>query len=77
MPPSNFGGIFLISVIISMHNLDVNGVKVRVTKYKVIIYEGKNSQISEETAANIALYLKNEGFIKKEEIAVEIVPLES
>jgi hypothetical protein len=59
-----------------MHNLEVNGVKVRVTKYKIIIYEDK-SQISEETAANIAIYLKTEGFIKKEEIAVEIVPLES
>ena len=56
-----------------MHNIEVNGTKVKVTKYKVIIYEDKE-EITEELAANIAIYLKNEGFIKKEEIAVEIVP---
>ena len=59
-----------------MHNLEVNGTKVRVTKYKVIIYEGKE-EVTEEIAANIAVYLKSEGFIKREEIAVEIVPSNS
>ena len=59
-----------------MHNLEVNGTKVRVTKYKVIIYEDKD-EVTEEVAANIAIYLKSEGFIKKEEIAVEIIPSDS
>ena len=40
----------------------------------MIFENGKT--VSEEQAANIAIYLKNEGFIKKEEIAVEIIPLE-
>jgi hypothetical protein len=59
-----------------MHYLEVNGTKVRVTKYKIIIYEDKD-EVTEEEATNIAVYLKKEGFIKKEEIAVEIVPLDS
>ena len=58
-----------------MKNLELNGIKVRVTKYKVQIFEG-NKRITEEQAATIALYLKDEGFIKKEEIAVEIIPLD-
>ena len=33
------GGTFLISVIICMKNLEINGIKVRVTKYKVTIYD--------------------------------------
>ena len=59
-----------------MHQLEVNGTKVRVTKYKIIIYEDEDG-VTEEEAQNIAVYLKIEGFIKKEEIAVEIVPFDS
>lgn len=58
-----------------MKNLELNGIKVRVTKYKVQIFE-ENKRITEEQAENIAIYLKEEGFIKKEEIAVEIIQLE-
>ncbi|MAH45254.1 hypothetical protein CMI37_05460 [Candidatus Pacearchaeota archaeon] len=58
-----------------MKNLELNGIKVRVTKYKIQIFEEKK-RITEEQAANIAIYLKEEGFIKKEEIAVEIIQLE-
>ena len=55
-----------------MKDLEINGTRVRVTKYKIVIFEDKE-EISEEQAGNIAVYLRNEGFIKKDEIAVEII----
>jgi len=55
-----------------MKDLIINGAKVRVTKYKVVIYDEHN-EIGEKEATNIAVYLRNEGFIKKDEFPVEIV----
>ena len=72
MPPSNFGGIFLISVIFYMKDLEIKGIRVRVTKYKVMIYDD-NNDIDQNKAAAIALYLRDEGFMKKDEFPIEII----
>ena len=55
-----------------MRDLVLSGIKVRVTKYKVIVYDDKNN-VTERVVENIALYLKNEGFIKKDEFPIEII----
>jgi len=55
-----------------MKDLEINGVKVRVTKYKVIIYDD-DDKIEVEQAEIIATYLRDEGFIKKDEFPVEII----
>ncbi len=69
MPP-NIGGIF--SVIKDMNEMVVNGRTVRLTKYKLMIFDPKD-EVSEEDAANIAMYLYEEGFIKKDNFPVEII----
>lgn len=50
----------------------VNGRTVRLTKYKLMIFDPKD-EVSEEDAANIAMYLYEEGFIKKDNFPVEII----
>ncbi|MAF43670.1 MAG: hypothetical protein CMI54_05820 [Parcubacteria group bacterium] len=55
-----------------MKDLEVNGTRVRVTKYKVMIYD-EHDKIKEKEAKLIAIYLRNEGFIKKDEFPVEII----
>ena len=59
-----------------MKYLEINGVKVRVTKYKVTIYDDSN-KIGLEQAEIIALYLKDEGFMKKDEFPIEIIKTNS
>ena len=55
-----------------MKDLEVNGIKIRVTKYKVIIYDDDDN-IDADQAEVIATYLRDEGFIKKDEFPVEII----
>ena len=50
----------------------INGVTVRLTKYKLMIFDPKDD-LSEDDAANIAMYLYEEGFIKKDDFPVEII----
>lgn len=50
----------------------VNGVDVRLTKYKLVIFDDKDV-LSEDDAASIALYLYEEGFFKKNNFPVEII----
>ena len=50
----------------------VNGTTVRLTKYKLMIFDARDD-ISEEDAASIAMYLFDEGFIKKDNFPVEII----
>ena len=59
-----------------MKDLKVHGVMVRLTKYKLIIYDEHN-KLSESDAANVALYLYEEGFIKKDNFPVEIIKPEN
>jgi len=58
-----------------MKNLEINGIKVRVSKYKVTIYDD-DDKIGQEQAETIATYLRDEGFIKKDEFPIEIIKLE-
>ena len=58
-----------------MKDLEINGIKVRVTKYKVTIYDDSN-KVGIEQAETIAIYLRDEGFIKKDEFPIEIIKLE-
>ena len=58
-----------------MKNLEIYGIKVRVTKYKVTIYDDSN-KVGVEQAEIIAIYLRDEGFIKKDEFPIEIIKLE-
>ncbi len=55
-----------------MKNMVINGVTVRLTKYKLMIFDPKDD-LSEDDAANIAMYLYEEGFIKKDDFPVEII----
>jgi len=55
-----------------MKDLEINGIKVRVTKYKVTIYDDGN-KVGVEQAETIAIYLRDEGFIKKDEFPIEII----
>ena len=55
-----------------MKNVDFNGVKISVLKYKIRIFD-PNDEITEIEAAKIASYLFKEGFISKQEFPVEIV----
>lgn len=59
-----------------MKNLELCGIKIRVTKYKVTIFDDKKNKMGIEQAEMIAHYLKNEGFIEKDEIPIEIIELE-
>lgn len=54
----------------------MNGLKVRLTKYKLIIYEEVDKEVSDHEAQVIAQYLYQEGFIKKDEFPVEILRIE-
>ena len=56
--------------------LVMNGLKVRLTKYKLIIYEEADKEVSDHEAQVIAQYLYQEGFIKKDEFPVEILRIE-
>jgi hypothetical protein len=58
-----------------MKDLEINGIRVRVTKYKVTIYDD-NDKIGVEQAEAIAIYLRDEGFIKKDEFPIEIIKTE-
>tara|TARA_B100001939_G_scaffold343800_1_gene357120 strand:- start:336 stop:515 length:180 start_codon:yes stop_codon:yes gene_type:complete len=55
-----------------MRDMVVNGVDVRLTKYKLVIFDDKDV-LSEDDAASIALYLYEEGFFKKNNFPVEII----
>lgn len=55
-----------------MRDLEVKGISVRVTKYKVMIYD-EHDKITQEEAVAIAIYLRDEGFIKKDEFPIEII----
>jgi len=55
-----------------MKNLEVNGFTVRLTKYKLTILD-RGKEVTEEDAVNIAQYLWDEGFIKKDNFPVEII----
>jgi len=55
-----------------MKDLEIKGIRVRVTKYKVMIYDD-NNDIDQNKAAAIALYLRDEGFMKKDEFPIEII----
>jgi len=58
-----------------MKDLELNGVKIRVTKYKITIFESEDNQVGVEQAETIAYYLRSEGFIEKDEIPIEIIKL--
>jgi DNA repair ATPase RecN len=59
-----------------VRELVMNGLKVRLTKYKLIIYEEVDKEVSDHEAQVIAQYLYQEGFIKKDEFPVEILRIE-
>ena len=73
---TKLGGIFFISVSIYVRDLAINGLKIRLSKYKLTIYEEADKEVSEKDAQVIAQYLWEEGFIKKEEFPVEILRIE-
>jgi hypothetical protein len=50
---------------------------VRLTKYKLIIYEYPDKEVKSEDAASVAHYLWDEGFIKKDDFPVEIISVEN
>ena len=56
-----------------MKRLEVSGFKVKLTKYKLMIIDSDGKLKSEE-AYGIAQYLYDEGFIKKDNFPVEIIP---
>lgn len=56
-----------------MIDLVIKGYRVRLTKYKLVIYEGVDKKITNEVAWAIAQYLHKEGFIKKNDFPVEII----
>ena len=55
-----------------MKDMVINGVDVRLTKYKLIIFDAEDT-VSEEDATSVAMYLYEEGFIKKNNFPVEII----
>ena len=55
-----------------MENVDFNGRKVSVLKYKIRIFDPDNT-LTEKEAINVASYLFKEGFISKQEFPVEII----
>lgn len=58
-----------------MTEFEVNGSRVRLTKYKLIIYDTKD-EITDQDAISIFQYLFDEGFIKKDNFPVEIVKID-
>jgi len=59
-----------------MKHLEVKGFRVRLTKYKLIIFDREDGGLKDDDAYKIAQYLYDEGFIKKDNFPVEIMPLE-
>jgi hypothetical protein len=59
-----------------VNRLSLNGFDVRVSKYKVTIYDPED-KLSDAAAETIATYLYKEGFITKTEFPVEIVKEEN
>ena len=59
-----------------MKHLDINGFKVRLTKYKLIIFDPEEGGLKDDDAFRIAQYLYDEGFIEKDNFPVEIMPSE-
>ena len=55
-----------------MKDLEVGGIPLRVTKYKVIMFDDED-KVTPEVAEAIALYLRDEGFIEKDEFPIEII----
>lgn len=55
-----------------MRRMEVNGFKVRLTKYKLMILDDEG-ELKDEEAYGIAQYLYDEGFIKKDNFPVEII----
>ena len=53
-----------------MTELTVKGFNVRLTKYKLMINEEPNNEVTQESATMIAQYLWEEGFIKKDDFPV-------
>ena len=54
-----------------MKRLEVKGFKVKLTKYKLMIFDQDN--LGDDDAYRIAQYLYDEGFIKKDNFPVEII----
>ena len=59
-----------------MIELAIKGINVRITKYKLIIYENPSKPVEQKDAESIAQYLWEEGFIKKDDFPVEIISVE-
>lgn len=57
-----------------MKDLEIHGVKIRVTKYKAMIFD-EHDNITDKVAEGIATYLKEEGFMEKDEFPVEIIKI--
>tara|TARA_R100000808_G_C2146685_1_gene154625 strand:- start:2668 stop:2844 length:177 start_codon:yes stop_codon:yes gene_type:complete len=55
-----------------MKDLEVGGIALRVTKYKVMIFDERD-EVTPEIAEAIAIYIKEEGFIEKDEFPIEII----
>ena len=60
-----------------MKSLSINGFNVRLTKYKLIIYEEESKECTHGDAQIIAQYLWEEGFIGKDNFPVEIIQVEN
>tara|TARA_Y100000310_G_scaffold317752_1_gene370988 strand:+ start:740 stop:922 length:183 start_codon:yes stop_codon:yes gene_type:complete len=56
-----------------MKELKVKGIMVKLTKYKLIILDKTDVAVTQDDAVNIAQYLYDEGFIKKDNFPVEII----
>jgi len=54
-------------------NFSINGFNIKLTKYKLIIYEEESRECTHRDAQIIAQYLWEEGFIKKDNFPVEII----
>lgn len=60
-----------------MKDLFINGFNVRLTKYKLIIYEVSDKTCTSKDAETVVSYLWEEGFIKKDNFPVEIIEVNS
>jgi hypothetical protein len=63
-----------MSVIIAMKHLEIKGFKIKLTKYKLIIFDREEGGLKDNDAYTIAQYLYDEGFIEKDNFPVEIMP---
>lgn len=55
-----------------MKDLEVGGIPLRVTKYKIMIFDEQN-KVTPKVAEAIAIYVRAEGFIEKDEFPIEII----